>query len=201
MGLTQHDSGSGKPFDAMAPGLDHIGFRVAMRAELKAWARTPRYARHQPQWPRGSLVWNSAELQRSRRYRPGILYQHLIPLIRMLQCPMSTALGIVLIGMCNTGIRRTAIEQPLEPPRKGSSYRNTFRGHDSAFLKGKALRVAQGDDHAVGGPVALVLAPSLRMGAAALMSRTRGGPLRLLGAPVWVGPVAHRGRPSLGEVG
>lgn len=38
IGLTQHDHGSGKPFDAMTPGLDHIGFNVASLTELEEWA-------------------------------------------------------------------------------------------------------------------------------------------------------------------
>ncbi|MBG6219038.1 catechol-2,3-dioxygenase [Arthrobacter sp. CAN_A6] len=39
LGLTQHDHGSGKPFDGKSPGLDHIGFTVVNRAELEAWAK------------------------------------------------------------------------------------------------------------------------------------------------------------------
>ena len=39
LGLTQHDHGSGKPFDATIPGLDHVGFRVAARSDLTAWVQ------------------------------------------------------------------------------------------------------------------------------------------------------------------
>ncbi len=39
LGLTQHDQGSGQPFAAATPGLDHLGLRVADRAELEAWSR------------------------------------------------------------------------------------------------------------------------------------------------------------------
>ncbi len=38
LGLTQHDHGSGAPFEAKTPGLDHLGFKVENRAELEAWA-------------------------------------------------------------------------------------------------------------------------------------------------------------------
>lgn len=39
LGLTQHDRGSGKPFEASTPGLDHLGLGVADRAELQTWVR------------------------------------------------------------------------------------------------------------------------------------------------------------------
>jgi glyoxylase I family protein len=39
LGLTQHDHGSGNPFDATTPGLDHVGFGVAARSDLQDWAR------------------------------------------------------------------------------------------------------------------------------------------------------------------
>ena len=39
LGLTQHDHGSGRLFDAATPGLDHVGFRVAWRSDLLAWAQ------------------------------------------------------------------------------------------------------------------------------------------------------------------
>ncbi len=39
LSLTQHDRGSGRPFDSTTPGLDHVGFAVAERTELEAWAR------------------------------------------------------------------------------------------------------------------------------------------------------------------
>ncbi|WP_405216397.1 VOC family protein [Agrococcus sp. Ld7] len=37
LGLTQHDTGSGRPFDPTNPGLDHVGFACASRHELLAW--------------------------------------------------------------------------------------------------------------------------------------------------------------------
>lgn len=37
-GLTQHDSArGGDRFDAVAPGLDHVGFTCSDRAEVAAW--------------------------------------------------------------------------------------------------------------------------------------------------------------------
>ena len=38
LGLTQHDVAGGVPFDPTSPGLDHIGFSCASRAELMEWA-------------------------------------------------------------------------------------------------------------------------------------------------------------------
>lgn len=37
LGLTQHDVGSGRPFDPTTPGLDHLGFACESREELLAW--------------------------------------------------------------------------------------------------------------------------------------------------------------------
>lgn len=37
LGLTEHDQGSGSPFDATTPGLNHLGFRVAARSDLEDW--------------------------------------------------------------------------------------------------------------------------------------------------------------------
>jgi catechol 2,3-dioxygenase-like lactoylglutathione lyase family enzyme len=37
LALTQHDAGTGEPFDAARPGLDHVAFAVADRAELQQW--------------------------------------------------------------------------------------------------------------------------------------------------------------------
>ena len=37
LGLTQHERGSGQPFDPTTPGLDHLGMAVADRGELEAW--------------------------------------------------------------------------------------------------------------------------------------------------------------------
>lgn len=39
LGLTQHDVGSGRPFDPTTPGLDHVGFACESREELLAWAQ------------------------------------------------------------------------------------------------------------------------------------------------------------------
>lgn len=38
LGLTQHDTGSGRPFDPTTPGLDHLGFACDSHAELLRWA-------------------------------------------------------------------------------------------------------------------------------------------------------------------
>lgn len=38
LGLTQHDVGSGRPFDPITPGLDHLGFACDSREELTKWA-------------------------------------------------------------------------------------------------------------------------------------------------------------------
>ena len=38
LGLTQHDRGSGQPFDPTTPGLDHLAFACHSRDELVAWA-------------------------------------------------------------------------------------------------------------------------------------------------------------------
>jgi glyoxylase I family protein len=38
LGLTQHRPGSRSPFDETHPGLDHLAFAVASRADLDAWA-------------------------------------------------------------------------------------------------------------------------------------------------------------------
>ena len=37
LGLTQHDSGSGLPFDPTTPGLDHVALACTTREELVAW--------------------------------------------------------------------------------------------------------------------------------------------------------------------
>lgn len=37
VGLSQHDAGSGEPFDERRTGLDHLSFAVASRDELLAW--------------------------------------------------------------------------------------------------------------------------------------------------------------------
>lgn len=39
LGLTQHDVGSGRPFDPTSPGLDHLGLACESREELIAWER------------------------------------------------------------------------------------------------------------------------------------------------------------------
>ncbi len=44
LGLTQHGTGTGAPFDARRPGLDHLSFAVADRAALREWAATLRSA-------------------------------------------------------------------------------------------------------------------------------------------------------------
>ncbi|MDO5737045.1 MAG: VOC family protein [Propionibacteriaceae bacterium] len=38
LGLTQHDSGSGEPFNPRTPGLDHVGFACPLRSELARWS-------------------------------------------------------------------------------------------------------------------------------------------------------------------
>ena len=38
IGLTQHGSGTDGSFSPFTPGLDHVGFGVATREELEAWA-------------------------------------------------------------------------------------------------------------------------------------------------------------------
>lgn len=38
LGLTQHDRGSGQPFDPTTPGLDHLAFACRSRDELASWA-------------------------------------------------------------------------------------------------------------------------------------------------------------------
>ena len=38
LGLTQHDRGSGLPFDPTTPGLDHLAFACHSRDELVSWA-------------------------------------------------------------------------------------------------------------------------------------------------------------------
>jgi catechol 2,3-dioxygenase-like lactoylglutathione lyase family enzyme len=38
LGLTQHRTGDGRPFDETRVGLDHLAFGVAGRGELDAWA-------------------------------------------------------------------------------------------------------------------------------------------------------------------
>ncbi len=37
LGLTQHDTGSGQPFDPTTPGLDHLALACDSREELLAW--------------------------------------------------------------------------------------------------------------------------------------------------------------------
>lgn len=37
LGLTQHDTGSGRDFDPTTPGLDHLAFACDSRAELTEW--------------------------------------------------------------------------------------------------------------------------------------------------------------------
>jgi len=39
LGLTQHDVGSGRPFDPTSPGLDHLGLACDSREELTKWAK------------------------------------------------------------------------------------------------------------------------------------------------------------------
>jgi glyoxylase I family protein len=39
LGLTQHDHGSGQPFDPTTPGLDHLAFACHSRDELVSWAQ------------------------------------------------------------------------------------------------------------------------------------------------------------------
>ena len=39
LGLTRHAAGSGDDFVVTRPGLDHLSFAVADRAELRAWER------------------------------------------------------------------------------------------------------------------------------------------------------------------
>ncbi len=38
VGLTQHDSGSGRAFDPTTPGLDHLAFACESREQLTSWA-------------------------------------------------------------------------------------------------------------------------------------------------------------------
>lgn len=38
LGLTQHDIGSGRGFDATSPGLDHLAFACESREQLTTWA-------------------------------------------------------------------------------------------------------------------------------------------------------------------
>jgi glyoxylase I family protein len=37
LGLTQHQTGSGRSFDATTPGLDHLGFACSSREQLTTW--------------------------------------------------------------------------------------------------------------------------------------------------------------------
>ena len=37
VGLTQHDAGSGRPFDPTTPGLDHLALTCESREHLESW--------------------------------------------------------------------------------------------------------------------------------------------------------------------